>query len=547
MDKSLSTFLFNSNLNEIRDLLCNICNRYLSVAPVFYNNKLGNICGRCEESHEVCEVKKLRGKNAILERQKAFEFIAPFLTFPCSFRNNGCKVELSWEGVYNHERDCTFKETVCFLSDEEFLHAPEMLCEWTGESNDLVSHFSERHAVHHTTNPRIVLGLEASSILGPLFGTDTIAHEPKFQSKIFSFKILESIFIGILHYNKRSNVYVCNIFSDLSNQKCQLFEYQVELYDHTKKHSLVLPRSAIYSVRNYFHGKIIYNHSLEINLDYINKLLNMPHFLTAEFRILEKFTSIPYMPPLRSSLTGNELCGRQFIDENMKCSTCEEYLTVPIYLCVKGDNICESCGKDCDVCPSCSGGWCDGYRNFAMEKLISLINCACKNRSYGCLHVGSIHSISEHEKTCLIFEKSRNCFFKTCTWHGSNFRAHIKKHNLFKTDIYYEVKEQQFFFTFDNDIFAMEMNMFETEIEYMIVCCGVTELKYRYELQVIEGELGANTSKFMVNQFCQPEYTSFDTESVEIYVPLKLFTQLFSNCADLKFKINIFLIQDDQR
>ncbi|KAL3285013.1 hypothetical protein HHI36_019141 [Cryptolaemus montrouzieri] len=168
MAELVKNFLNKTNSKENREMLCNICNKYLSVPPILCNKLVGNICGRCEESTEVTKIKKLKNINSTMERQKVFECVSKYLTFPCSFRVNGCVAELKWGAVRAHEQNCSFQNTVCPFSNVQYLENDEEPCIWIGKSTELVSHFSRRHKNYFMNNFRVVLGIESSSIFGTL-------------------------------------------------------------------------------------------------------------------------------------------------------------------------------------------------------------------------------------------------------------------------------------------------------------------------------------------------------------------------------------------
>lgn len=85
------SFQLQLSQNNLLNLTCFICGRYLSVSPIYINGGQ-SICGRCPPSGY---------------RNFVYEELAKFMTFPCTYNN--CTSLLSWDQVKHHESFCPFK------------------------------------------------------------------------------------------------------------------------------------------------------------------------------------------------------------------------------------------------------------------------------------------------------------------------------------------------------------------------------------------------------------------------------------------------------
>ncbi|KAL3285014.1 hypothetical protein HHI36_019142 [Cryptolaemus montrouzieri] len=330
----------------------------------------------------------------------------------------------------------------------------------------------------------------------------------------------------------------------MSLHECSMFEYQLEILDESKTNSIVLPKAGIGSLRNYFHGKTVSESVLEIDLNYINKLLKMPHFIILDIKLINKkevskvITSAARCLPPRTQSFDDAL-------PNIKCNRCGTHLWQNIHFCSSGHNVCVDCRWKLERCNSCSGSWCL-ERNVAMERLASLLSYPCENRAAGCLYTAPMPYIVDHQARCLHkLILSRECYVKQCDYRGHNFITHItERHLLLETDEFYQVKDEKYFFLYNGDIIALELDfLIDIDLKYSVICCRSAEVKYQYELQLIDSPNVTKTNaKLTLKQVCQPEYTSLDPSQILTHVPFSLLSQLFLNCAKLMFKLKVFPI-----
>lgn len=85
---------------------------------------------------------------------------------------------------------------------------------------------------------------------------------------------------------------------------------------------------------------------------------------------------------------------------NLKCSSCNEYMLEPIYICPRGHSLCQVCKLQITTCPFCRSKL-TGGRNYALEELTKTLKVHCDNASNGCKYVGLIKEIKIHEEICV--------------------------------------------------------------------------------------------------------------------------------------------------
>ncbi|KAJ8912249.1 hypothetical protein NQ315_003352 [Exocentrus adspersus] len=116
-------------LDLVEEFKCFSCENYLSVFPVYLKNDgIGAICGRCVPSNQ----------NDFI-RDAAYETVAEFIQFPCSYKKNGCDEQLAPDALQKHElTECLFRLYRCPSE-------ANTKCKWLGGYSDLVKHFKESH------------------------------------------------------------------------------------------------------------------------------------------------------------------------------------------------------------------------------------------------------------------------------------------------------------------------------------------------------------------------------------------------------------------
>ncbi|KAF1742123.1 hypothetical protein MXB_1533 [Myxobolus squamalis] len=83
-----------------------------------------------------------------------------------------------------------------------------------------------------------------------------------------------------------------------------------------------------------------------------------------------------------------------------ECPVCYEYITPPIFQCVRGHLVCMDCFPKLSSCPTCRDSYQVCARNLMMEKMSNCINFPCKYAHNGCTEQHTGATKSAHELTC---------------------------------------------------------------------------------------------------------------------------------------------------
>lgn len=188
-------------LNELR---CTQCKNLLSVLPIYYCSATGHVCGRCSSALSWMI------SNGTLERATAYEAVAKYLIFPCSNMENGCKAELRWLQVEEHERTCNLSAFPCPLNAS--LNESAMQCDWKGSMIKLPTHLLTNHKDNIQSVPvSFVMNVEGNNL------------------KVIPVTVSERSFIILTKYVKESNKFYCVVMCCSQEPENQFFRYQLEL------------------------------------------------------------------------------------------------------------------------------------------------------------------------------------------------------------------------------------------------------------------------------------------------------------------------------
>ncbi|CAG9825195.1 unnamed protein product [Phaedon cochleariae] len=106
---------------ELTSLKCIVCQRYLSVPPIYYTPSGDYRCGRCSFV-----------KENLSFRAELYEKMAQCVNFPCIYQD--CEAETPWKDVPDHE-------TIC---PKQMIHCP-FACDAEVDVKGLVHHFNLVH------------------------------------------------------------------------------------------------------------------------------------------------------------------------------------------------------------------------------------------------------------------------------------------------------------------------------------------------------------------------------------------------------------------
>ena len=118
---------------------------------------------------------------------------------------------------------------------------------------------------------------------------------------------------------------------------------------------------------------------------------------------------------------------------SLKCPSCKNFFTTPIFQCSNGHSFCSACTERQKECPECSISFMQKFRNIALERMLESIESIC--RFPGCGTKILLVGKQAHESVCEC-NPFVNCVFVECAWEGEALIDHLKiKHTIKEFDM----------------------------------------------------------------------------------------------------------------
>jgi len=139
----------------------------------------------------------------------------------------------------------------------------------------------------------------------------------------------------------------------------------------------------------------------------------------------------------------------QIILSVLECPVCMEYMRPPIILCVNGHNICHTCRRKLDDCPTCRKRFLS-TRCVGLEKVAREFKYPCTYQQFGCKEVFAHDKLDEHQAECLYRQltcpAARCSPHIQCDWTGnySEARNHLMENHLEMCSDYGETESRSF-------------------------------------------------------------------------------------------------------
>ncbi|PNF30014.1 hypothetical protein B7P43_G05836 [Cryptotermes secundus] len=211
----------------------------------------------------------------------------------------------------------------------------------------------------------------------------------------------------------------------------------------------------------------------------------------------------------------------------LECQLCMEYMLPPIYICVKGHNICKSCRSEIEVCPTCIHKFAP-MRCVSLEKLSLQVDFPCTNRDSGCKKTMRGNSLTEHQSACTYgtyscpFDCPRKCNRLTLIQHVKNEHKQTGTETLC-SDSYIKILNYSLTKTY-SDVIATNIEVFIRTITvingiwyFLVQYTGPLRNVGRFSYTISFEPRGSHVESISMTHLCQ----SINDEVNEIYSACK--------------------------
>ncbi|XP_056649023.1 uncharacterized protein LOC130453351 [Diorhabda sublineata] len=529
-----------SNIQDfIAKNICFNCNKFLNISPIYclqFNEgdktHISPICGRCWHITKNHQGNKWR--------QMVYEDTAAFMTFPCSFKDEGCDLILTWDRVLDHEMGCLNAIVNCPANFCRQGSKIEFSCTWKGNTTQLEKHIETFHR---------------DSIMDPPYfeqlpNTDQI-YFTRVQTKLAM----------IIFLKDSDSKYYCTVLINGSNVESQYYQYQIELKDKSEKNSIILRKSRLEPFGNLLTTLASEDKMIEVNLKAIQPMIRKnpdSSPIAARFGVVKKNkremqqvareNGVILKTNKTSAISNIHLLDEHILSE-LECPVCNEFMIPPIYICVNGHSLCNECLEKVQCCPNCRSSLENKTRNFTVEKLTTKVHYPCKNREIGCGISTTSDKIREHERVCDLTDTT--CILKCGTKltrlaiynHLNEVHAdNILKINHIHTRDVHDKKENNFAMYAFGDIFRFTIkSAYNSPLKFNLQQLGKDQQeRFRYKLEIIDkSDLELHVT---VTSVVQP-LSDNPMKSNAVSIPWDLVKPAIFDNKLFCFRINVFVIK----
>ncbi|VEN46700.1 unnamed protein product [Callosobruchus maculatus] len=530
---------------------CHNCNKLLNVEPIYLvtDSKsdnpniplLAQICGRCKHV-----LKKYPQDNQL--RQYAYENLARFLTYPCSNKKSGCTAVLNWDNILDHEIVCEFQMVLCPLNHDDIFSVDK--CTWKGNVRCLNEHIERTHKEHIVT--------AACYNWTP----------PKPENSIL-FTHVGCHLVTVVVMLESKDTYYCLVMINGNDVESQCFRYQLELFDETREHSIILRKARLEPLGCMVDNLKNPDAVLEVDIRKIQEMLKNTKSIHGRFGIVKK-NKKEIMQVVgkkdHSFLNGcitqkdkeadlevnNALQLDDTMLQELECPICNEYMVPPIFICATGHSICSDCKHKIQQCPNCRSPL-SNARNFTLEKLTTKVAYPCRNREIGCSFISTSTKIRSHELGCELSETScimgptTKCSYKCLR--PSMYSHIVEQHSSMLLEIntvqkrnVVDKREGVYVFYVGGELFRFNIKGSEQAPSYRFCMSHLGmvegEHKYCYNLQILDqSNLGLH---FSITQPCQCLTNRGNPNALT--VPYDMLRPFVGETSYFNYKINIIKV-----
>ncbi|XP_030767621.1 uncharacterized protein LOC115891313 [Sitophilus oryzae] len=452
-------------------LRCHLCNLYLSVFPIYINDK-GNefICGRCNVQHEDKYI-----------RDGSYEDIAQYIIFPCAHSVNGCKQQMCPQKLALHELCCAFRKLDCpnrSYSD----------CVWKGSINKLRDHFENSHRALFINDGKFEINFNNSLREYLLFFTENELFLVK--------KEIDSI----------NGIFSCSVKHVIQIEDSKKYNYSLRIETANQFFNFHECSKRTVSIAN--------EEKISFSNEFINEQLSYPETIIINVIIDEmeiQKSQIANIPKIEDSNTNLA------IFNELECPICYEYMLPPIFQCLSGHSICNICKPKIVFCSICKGNI-KYTRNFTLENLVTQLSYPCKYSKVGCPIALKAGSIEQHQDLCEFgsyecpLAKMENCIKKL---NKNEINRHIEtEHESYllkfnKVNVTLNMLNdgryrEYYIIKFDKKLFKLCFAYFDFTFFWAIQLIYPSEdyIKYQLEIDIIDNS--GNNLRAYARRPCMP-------------------------------------------
>ncbi|KAJ8929367.1 hypothetical protein NQ314_017948 [Rhamnusium bicolor] len=285
-----------------------------------------------------------------------YEHLAKLMSFPCSYKE--CNVKIPFGEVKDHEKSCTHRTIVC----------PKANCHDSFKIWSIASHFKEKHNdLFHSSNFCI-------KNVYAYYNVDVLEKNGKTYVSLFDFD------------DSNFGISICSTDSSNSN-----YQYEVRLSSDNSKYLVSISNQNIIpfnerehcfkcvtgSCKTKFHvfkdnrKEVSKRMTTRINRDSIKKMFG-PGLITYTILIHDKAEVKEEVKDkndtkeeVKDSLIRK---AKKIFLQMLECPLCKEYMSPPIYQCLSGHTICNTCKDKKESCSTCEAKI-ENTRNYVLEDL----------------------------------------------------------------------------------------------------------------------------------------------------------------------------------
>lgn len=327
-------------------LTCAECKGYLRVGPIKTTLTGESVCGNCSTGSKFASAIFAKGLNDLLS----------VVNFPCRYEDYGCTEYLPFNDTSKHEEHCVFRSYCC--------PADFLACSWIGTAAQIPQHCRESHRDSIMSEPTMDIRLNESTEETRLYTLAQFGFLVKSKTCLEEDKVwIDLEYIG-------------------DKEAAKEIRYKLIFHDENANGTQTILRERNPSTIS---DQTVFNLNQFdwISLKPLVKVFKNPHKLLCTLSI--------YIPRKVVANITEKL-------SKIKCTGCHTYMSLPIFQCPDGHNICSNCTSYNNTCILCRKTNLQFQRNTELELIAASYQLKC--RWPKCKEMFSESVLKLHEQRC---------------------------------------------------------------------------------------------------------------------------------------------------